>query len=93
MADAEDLAALPNLGKVSAQWLLEADIRDFEQLRQLGAVRAWLQVKHNSSTRPSLNLLYALQGAIDNCHWQQVQKQQRQRLLLELEALEETLKF
>lgn len=91
MAETQSLASLPNLGKVSAQWLLEAGIHNLNDLKQIGAVRAYLLVKALPSTRPSLNLLYALQGAIENCHWQQVAKEQRERLLMELEAVQETL--
>ena len=39
--------------------------------------------------RPSLNLLYALEGAIRARHWTRVSRNERTRLLTELEALRE----
>ena len=36
--------------------------------------------------RPSLNLLYALEGALADCHWQEVPEQRRQLLVAEYEA-------
>ena len=36
--------------------------------------------------KPSLNLLYALEGALRDCHWQEVPKQRRTQLVTEAEA-------
>lgn len=82
-----NIAALPNLGPRSQQMLAQADIHTLEQLRELGAVRAWLQVKRTGGNA-SLNLLWALEGALTGQHWQEVAKHERLRLLLELEDVE-----
>lgn len=79
---------LPNLGSKSKQMLEQAGIHSRSELRQLGAARAYWQVK-NCHSKASLNLLWALEGALTERHWLDVAKHDRLRLLLELEDLEE----
>ena len=81
-----NIAALPNFGPKSAQMLAQAGIHTLAQLRKLGAVRAYVQVKH--ARNASLNLLWALEGALSGRHWQAVAKHDRLRLLLAVEDVE-----
>ncbi|TBR17429.1 MAG: competence protein TfoX [Chitinophagaceae bacterium] len=81
------IADLPNLGPKSQQMLERAGIRTVAQLRELGAVRAYVRVKR-AGANASLNLLWAMEGALSGQHWQQVAKHERLRLLLELEDVE-----
>lgn len=74
-----------NLGPVSRRKLAEAGIFDRGHLQALGAAAAWWQVKR-VWPEASLNLLWALQGALEDLPWQQVAKEQRLSLLLALEA-------
>jgi DNA transformation protein len=85
------LSDLPNLGPKSQQMLLHAGIHSLGQLRELGAVRAYVQVKR-SGANSSLNLLWAMEGALSGRHWQDVAKQDRLSLLLELEDVENEYK-
>lgn len=82
-----NIANLPNFGPKSQQMLAQAGIHTIEQLRELGAVRAYLQVKRFGAN-VSLNLLWAIEGALSERHWQEVAKHDRLRLLLELEDVE-----
>ncbi len=82
-----NIADLPNLGPKSQQMLAQAGIHTIEQLRELGAVRAYVQVKRVWNGA-SLNLLWAMEGALSGRHWQDVAKHDRLRLLLELEDVE-----
>ncbi len=86
-----DIADLPNLGPKSQQMLEQAGIATMPQLQELGAVRAYLRVKRHGGNA-SLNLLWALEGALSGQHWQVVAKAERLRLLLELEELENAAK-
>jgi DNA transformation protein len=81
------ISDLPNFGPKSQQMLALAGIHTEEQLRELGAVRAYLQVKRSGSNA-SLNLLWAMEGALTGRHWQDVAKNDRLSLLLQLEDLE-----
>lgn len=82
-----NLADLPNFGPKSQQMLAQAGIHTIERLRELGAVRAYLQVKRFWKGA-SLNLLWAMEGALSGRHWQDVARHVRLRLLLELEDVE-----
>lgn len=84
---ATHIADLPNFGPKSQQMLALAGIHTVEQLRELGAVHAYVQVKR-AGTNASLNLLWALEGALTGQHWREVAKHERLRLLLELEDVE-----
>lgn len=82
-----DFATLPNLGPKSQQMLIAAGIHSLEDLQHLGAVAAYLRVKRHSGN-VSLNLLWALEGAITGLHWQEVARDHRTSLLLALDDCE-----
>jgi DNA transformation protein len=84
------LSDLPNFGPKSQQMLAQAGIHTIEQLRELGAVRAYVLVKLGG-TGVSLNLLWAMEGALSGRHWQDVARNDRLSLLLELENVENEL--
>lgn len=79
------LGRLANLGPTSARFLHNAGITSREQLERLGSVRAYSMVRQVEPTA-SLNLLWALEGAISGLHWREVAKEHRTSLLLALEA-------
>lgn len=66
--------------------LAEAGIETIAQLRRLGSVRAYAKVRATGANA-SLNLLWALEGALTGLPWQVVAKENRLSLLLALEAL------
>ena len=82
-----NIADLPNFGPKSQQMLAQAGIHTLEQLREPGAVRAYVQVKRSGACS-SLNMLRAMEGALSGRHWQEVAKHDRLSLLLELEDVE-----
>lgn len=57
-----------NLGPISAGWLREVGVMTIDDLRALGAVAAYCLVKAQHS-QASLNLLYALHGALTGQKW------------------------
>ena len=76
---------LRNIGPKSAAWLRQVGLRTFDDLAAIGAVEAFMRVKR-AGFKPSLNLLYALEGALLDCHWQQVPDERRSELVLAAEA-------
>lgn len=78
---------LPNLGPKSRAMLASVGITSIGQLRELGAVAAYAKVKR-AHAKASLNLLWALEGALTGLSWQHVAKEHRTSLLLALEAHE-----
>ncbi|TXT40307.1 MAG: DNA transformation protein [Comamonadaceae bacterium] len=87
----EAVADLSNLGPKSQQMLKAAGIGKVAQLRKLGAVAAYAQVKRVTPAA-SLNLLWALEGALTNLPWQVVAREHRTSLLLALEQLQSASK-
>ena len=76
---------LRNIGPKSAAWLRQVGLRSAGDLVAAGSVQAFLKVKR-AGFKPSLNLLYALEGALLDCHWQEVPEARRLVLVAELEA-------
>ncbi|QSX39736.1 TfoX/Sxy family protein [Shewanella cyperi] len=74
-----------NLGPKSAALLAEVGVCNLAQLRELGAINVMLRLQRLGH-KPNLNLLYALEGAITDCHWQQVARSRKGELLLALDA-------
>ena len=54
---------LRNIGPKSAAWLRQVGLRSHEDLVAVGAVGAFVKVRR-AGFKPSLNLLYSLQGAL-----------------------------
>ena len=78
-------AKLRNIGPKSMAWLRQTGVRSLEDLRAVGALAAYVRVKR-AGFRPSLNLLYALEGAILDCHWQDIPEARRAELITDAEA-------
>lgn len=74
-------AKLRNIGPKSAAWLRQTGIRSQQDLETVGALAAYVRVKR-AGFKPSLNLLYALEGAILGCHWQEIPAERRSELIL-----------
>ncbi|REJ79465.1 MAG: hypothetical protein DWQ47_01635 [Acidobacteria bacterium] len=62
---------LRNIGPVSLKWLVEIGVESVSDLEQIGSVEAFCKVRamgHN----PSLNFLYALEGALLDIDWREL---------------------
>ncbi len=87
MAASED--KIRNVGPKTGAWLRQVGVYSIADLKRLGAVETYLKVKR-AGFRPSLNLLYALGGAIENCHWTELSDLQKNNLVAEMGAAEST---
>ena len=76
---------LRNIGPKSMAWLRQTGVRTLEDLRAVGALSAFVRVKR-AGFKPSLNLLYALEGAILDCHWQEIPDGRRSELIIAADA-------
>jgi DNA transformation protein and related proteins len=74
-----------NVGPKSAAWLRQVGVRTQDDLNRLGPVEAFMKVKR-AGFRPSLNLLYALAGAIENCHWADLPDERKKELVAAAES-------
>lgn len=80
----DELQRLKNLGKTSAQWLHAAGIHSAEDLRRLGAVEAYRAVRARGF-RASRVLLYAIEGALLDIHWNKLPSDHKAALNHQLE--------
>lgn len=78
-------AKLRNIGPKSAAWLRQVGVHSVEDLTLLGAVDAFMRIRR-AGFRPSLNLLYALEGALRDCHWQDIPEDRRSELILAVDV-------
>jgi hypothetical protein len=76
---------LRNIGPKSMAWLRQTGVRTLDDLKAVGALSAFVRVKR-AGFKPSLNLLYALEGAIMDCHWQEIPDTRRSELITAAEA-------
>jgi len=74
-----------NIGPKSAAWLRQVGLRTLEDIAAIGTVEAFMRVRR-AGFRPGLNLLYAIEGALLDCHWQEVPEERRQELILAADA-------
>lgn len=81
------MSKIRNVGPKSAAWLRQIGVRTTEDLARVGPIESFLKVKR-AGFRPSLNLLYAMAGALADCHWADLPEERKQELLSTLEAAE-----
>lgn len=80
----EDLLQLKNLGSTSVNWLRAIGIHTREDLERIGPVAAYNRVR-SRGIRVSKVLLYALQGALMDMHWNELDPNLKQQLLEQAE--------
>ncbi len=75
----ENLLKLKNIGRTSALWLSTVGIHDLDQLKSVGPVEAFRRID-DRGIRTSKVLLYALQGALLDQHWNDIDEALKQQL-------------
>ena len=73
------LIDLKNIGNTSALWLTTIGINNVEQLQEIGAVEAYTRIQERG-IKVSKVLLYALEGALLNTHWNDIPEAKKERL-------------
>ena len=79
-----EIASLKNLGPKSAERLCAVGITSEDRLREVGVVATYSLVKQHFPNDTSLNLLWALQGAIMDIHWLQIPDDIKTELLSQI---------
>lgn len=70
---------LKNIGPTSAQWLRAIGIHSRADLERLGSIEAFRLVKAHGFNS-GLNLLYALEAALQDVHWTALSPQTKTKL-------------
>jgi DNA transformation protein len=78
-------APLRNIGPTSLRRLAAVGIHTLDDLKQVGVVNAYNLVKAHGY-HATLNLLWALQGALMGVHWAKVPARVKQQLKARLET-------
>jgi DNA transformation protein len=79
-----ELLQLKNLGMASVNILHAVGINTYADLRRIGAVEAYLRIKARD-INVSKVMLYALQGALLNVHWNDLAPEMKLQLVTEAE--------
>lgn len=79
-----DLLQLKNLGAASVNILRAVGVNSYEDLRQLGAVEVYRRIKKRG-INVSRVMLYAMEGALLDVHWNQLDPEMKARLVREAE--------
>ncbi|EOD9426212.1 TfoX/Sxy family DNA transformation protein [Vibrio harveyi] len=75
------LKDLPNLRLATERMLKKAGIESVEQLEAEGALNAYKAIQDTHASTVSLELLWALEGAIKGTHWSVVPQSRREELM------------
>lgn len=86
-----DLLELKNLGNTSVNWLRAVGIQSHADLQAIGAVDAYVKVKQRGF-RVSKVLLYALEGALLDTHWNELAPDLKYELLEAVDKAEQNVK-
>ena len=78
------LTELKNIGNTSAHWLKTIGIANRQQLQEMGSVAAYLRIQQRG-IKVSKVLLYTLEGALLDIHWNDIPEKTKIRLLNEVE--------
>ena len=73
-----------NVGPKSAAWLRQVGIKTDDEVKAIGALETFMKVKR-AGFKPSLNLLYALEGAVLDCHWTALTVERKSELVRQLQ--------
>lgn len=76
-----------NIGNTLSDKLMKAGIKDVETLRSLGSWKAFLKIREFDSS-VCYSLLCALEGAVRNVRWHQLDESVKQDLRRKLDELE-----
>lgn len=81
------LDELRNVGPSTARRLRAAGLHGPDDLRCVGAAAAFAAVRGEHPQHTSLNLLWALEGALRDRDWRDLSETEKHRLLDEVDAL------
>jgi len=74
-----------NIGKVSRTWLRAIELHTLDDLKRCGSVAAYRMIK-SMQPKATLNLLWALEGAILDIDWREIPDTRKRELLSRLDS-------
>lgn len=80
---------MKNVSNVSAEWLNKAGIDTLDELREIGVIPVYYLIKR-FETSVSLNLLWALEGAVKDIDYREISAERKEELKIELEMFKKS---
>ena len=77
----KELTTLPNIGKSLAEKLVMIGVTNEMQLKEMGSENAIIKISTIENNGICINMLYALEGAIQGIRWHNLDKSRKQELL------------
>ncbi len=75
------LEDLPNIGKTLAEKLVKAGISNSAELKRIGSKNAIIKISALKNSGACINMLYALEGAIQETRWHDLSRERKEELL------------
>lgn len=85
------LTKLPNIGKVLAEKLNSIGVYSEDDLKALGSENAIIKISTVDGETAPINMLYAIEGAIQGIRWHNLSRARKDELLNFLRLLERGL--
>ena len=76
----KELTDLPNIGNTLAEKLQQVGIKSEKDLKEAGSENAIIKIAALEGGNPCLNMLYALEGAIQGIRWHFLDEGTKQKL-------------
>ncbi|MBU1014715.1 MAG: TfoX/Sxy family protein [Bacteroidetes bacterium] len=80
--DALPLTKLPNIGKTLAEKLISVGITNEFELKSTGSENAIIKIHTFDKNDTCINMLYAIEGAIQGIRWHNLENYRKQELKL-----------
>jgi len=80
------LSKLPNIGKVLEEKLIDAGVKNADELKVTGSKEAFIKIKNIDDTS-CYNMLCALEGAIQGVRWHELSEDIKQDLKFFFQSL------
>ncbi|MEP1093746.1 MAG: TfoX/Sxy family protein [Cyclobacteriaceae bacterium] len=76
----EQLTDLPNIGKTLAQKLNTVGVESKQDLKEIGSENVIIKIATIANSGACINMLYALEGAIQGIRWHGLDNERKQEL-------------
>ncbi|MFN0192310.1 MAG: TfoX/Sxy family DNA transformation protein [Aestuariivirga sp.] len=78
------ISTLRNLGPKSAMVLMQCGVRTIDELKELGAVKAFVRARALRPKKVSLNLLWAIAAGLEDRDWRKLTQTEKSKLIGEV---------
>jgi DNA transformation protein and related proteins len=75
-----DLKKLPNIGPYLCELLMAIGVKDEITLRNMGSENAIIKISTLKNSGACINMLYAIEGAIQGIRWHKLNEKRKQEL-------------